>query len=103
MRAQVIPLFQRPGVLLCFIAGYIEHHGYAPSLSEMAEAVGLGSKSSVLRVLARLEVRGMIRRRHNLARAVEILRTPALPRASDGAPLFFVPVKKPLAHGDTHE
>jgi repressor LexA len=62
--------------MLCFIAGYIEHHGYAPSLREMAEAVGLGSKSSVLRVLARLEVRGMIRRRHNLARAVEILRPP---------------------------
>jgi repressor LexA len=88
--------------MLCFIAGYIEHHGYAPSLREMAEAVGLASKSG-LRVLARLEVRGMIRRRHNLARAVEILHAPALPRAPDGAPLFFVPVKKPLAHGDTHE
>jgi SOS-response transcriptional repressor LexA len=53
--------------MLCFIAGYIEHHGYAPSLREMAAAVGLASKSGA-RVLARLEVRGMIRRRHNLAR-----------------------------------
>jgi hypothetical protein len=44
----------------------------------------------------------MIRRR-NLERAVESCMPPALPRAADGAPLFFVPVKKPLAHGAHHE
>jgi SOS-response transcriptional repressor LexA len=30
--------------MLCFIAGYIEHHGYAPCLREMAAALGLASK-----------------------------------------------------------
>lgn len=103
MRAETIPLHQRPRLMLCFIAGYIEHHGYAPCLREMAAAVGLASKSGAARILDRLEARGMILRRRNLERGVEVFRPPALPRAPDGAPLFFVPVKKPLAHGDTHE
>jgi SOS-response transcriptional repressor LexA len=33
--------------MLCFIAGYIEHHGYAPCLREMAAALGLASKSGL--------------------------------------------------------
>jgi len=103
MRAGPIPLPQRPRLMLCFIAGYIEHHGYAPCLREMAAALGLASKSGAARILDRLEARGMILRRRNLERGMEVLHAPALPRAADGAPLFFVPVKKPLAHGAHHE
>ena len=33
--------------VLIFIASYIEEHGYAPSYAEIAEGVGLKSKSSV--------------------------------------------------------
>ena len=43
-----------------------------PSYDEMAEALGIGSKSGISRIVNGLEERGMINRMPNYARAIEV-------------------------------
>ena len=61
---------------LLFLMAYIRAHGYAPTFDEIAEGLGLASKSGVARILNRLEAGGFIRRLPRRQRAIEILRTP---------------------------
>lgn len=63
--------------LLAFIERFqADNHGVSPSFEEMKQAVGLQSKSGVHRLNEALEERGRIVRRHNRARAIEILDQP---------------------------
>jgi SOS-response transcriptional repressor LexA len=62
--------------LLELIDDRIKVEGIPPSLEEMAAAIKLSSKSGVHRLLTGLEERGYIRRIHNRARAIEVLRKP---------------------------
>ena len=50
--------------------------GVTPSFQEIADAVGLGAKSGVHRIISALEKRGWIERLPNCARAIRILRRP---------------------------
>ncbi len=60
--------------LFDFIKSYTaETGGVGPSYDEMADHLGLASKSSVNRLLNGLEERGAIRRIHNHARTVSIV------------------------------
>ena len=45
-----------------FIVSHIEDYGYAPTMREIGDEVGLSSTSSVSYVLARLEMKGYITR-----------------------------------------
>ncbi|MBO1359278.1 MULTISPECIES: transcriptional repressor LexA [Acetobacter] len=63
--------------LLLFIDSHLKQTGFSPSFDEMKEALGLKSKSGVHRLISALEERGFLQRRHNRARALEILRLPA--------------------------
>lgn len=90
------PATQRQQDALRFIAGYQEaHDGVCPSHEEVCAALGLRSKSSVTRILACLEERGCIRHLHNRARALDVLSPVSIPRAPDGAPLYFIAVPQP--------
>lgn len=60
--------------LLSFIRAHISETGISPSFDEMKLALNLVSKSSVYRLVNALEERGAIRRLHNRARAIEIVR-----------------------------
>lgn len=62
--------------LLLFIDSYLGQTGFSPSFDEMKEALGLKSKSGIHRLITALEERGFIQRRHNRARALEVLRLP---------------------------
>lgn len=62
--------------LLLFIDSYLRQSGFSPSFDEMKEALGLKSKSGIHRLISGLEERGFIQRRHNRARALEILKLP---------------------------
>lgn len=63
--------------LLKYIKAYIaEHDGVSPSIEEMQAALGLKSKSGIVRFLGRLEERGAIRRRRYMARSIDVLRKP---------------------------
>lgn len=68
---------QRQADALDFIEAYMcAHSGVAPSLEEIAQAIGLAkiSKGYVHQILTNLEKRGHIRRMPKHRRAIEILR-----------------------------
>lgn len=76
--------------LLRFIRGYqLAHHGVSPSFQECAQALAT-SKSRISELLDILEARGHVRRLGARARAVQLLRTVAVPMLGD-APLYVVP------------
>lgn len=77
----MIGLTTQQAKLLDFIESYMEDRRAAPSFEDMKEAVGLSSKSGIHRLLQGLEERRYIRRWHNRARAIEILRPSDLSRA----------------------
>jgi repressor LexA len=87
--------------LLDYLRAELES-GFAPSLAEMATAMGLSGTGNVHRMLVTLEERGYIRRLFNRARAIEIIdrssRFCYLDRP-DGVrvPLRFVAVFPPLS------
>ena len=56
-----------------FLVGYVERHGYPPTVREIGEAVGLASPSTVHAHLANLERAGLLRRDPTKPRALEVL------------------------------
>jgi repressor LexA len=79
-------LTQRQLQLLQFIQRFMEEHGVPPSFEEMRTALKLKSKSGIHRLLAGLVERGYINRMPYRARALEILRPVAPPRAPQPKP-----------------
>lgn len=81
---------ERQMEVLRFVHGYMEAHGRHPSIRTIMAGIGCRSTRSTLDALLGLEVRGHIRRGSDPARTIELLTDVAVPRAADGAPLFFV-------------
>ena len=69
-------LTKRQRDLLWFIHGRVKETGVAPSYGEMADAMGMSSKSPIHWMLKSLEERGFIKRLPRRARAIEIIRMP---------------------------
>ena len=87
------PATPRQLVLLRYVTGALEaNHGISPSFREMMRDTGISALSSIRHDLTALEKRGLIRRIPNRARAIEVLHPPAIPRAPDGSPLYFVSI-----------
>lgn len=59
--------------LLAFLKKRATESNVSPSFDEMADHLGLGSKSGVHRLITGLEERGHIRRQPHRARAIEIV------------------------------
>jgi len=89
--------------VLEFITGFIDDHGYPPSIREVGDAVGLTSPSSVAHQLKVLEAKGFMTRSTNRPRALEVHRpgsrhaafspddtvqVPLLGRIAAGAPIL---------------
>ena len=55
-----------------YLVGYVERHGYPPTVREIGEAVGLASPSTVHAHLANLERAGFLRRDPTKPRALEL-------------------------------
>ena len=58
---------------LAFIKAFDAANGVSPTFQEIAEGIGLRSKSGVHRLVSGLEERGFIRRLHYRERAIEII------------------------------
>lgn len=78
-----------------FIIGYVAHKRIAPSYSEIATALGISSKSGVVRLMLALEERGLVRPIARRARAYEIVKH-TCPHC--GGDLAKRPARKPKAH-----
>lgn len=99
------PTTARQSQLLRFIAGFIDCAGRAPSIRAMQQGLGMVRTSTVFGMLTDLEERGHIRRPRtgpHGTRAIELVHHVPVPRAPDGAPLYFVAVKSRVDHGDTN-
>jgi len=71
-------LYKRQRQILNFISLYIKKFGFAPTLSEIAEAIGVSSLSTIYGHLVALEKKGLIRRYKGALRGIEILRSDLL-------------------------
>lgn len=60
---------------LRFISSYSRDNGIAPSYEEIADALGVASKSESSRLVLALEERGWLRRLSHRARSLEVVRT----------------------------
>ena len=56
-----------------FIQQYIQRHGFAPTLMEIAESLGLHAASTVHEHLSRLENKGYIKRNPGYERSIEVI------------------------------
>ncbi len=79
-----------------YLADYIATHGYAPTLEEIGAHFGLSSLATVHKHLSNLERKGVIARKWNLSRAIEIAQSqktaqaielPLLGRVAAGTPI----------------
>lgn len=76
-RQPVGGLTVRQSDVLNFIRAYHAERGFAPSYGEIADGVGLGSKSGVARIIEGLVERGYIGRMPHQARSIVVLGAPA--------------------------
>ncbi len=97
---------RRQKQVLDFVQAYLRKHGYAPSLEDIARHLGVASLATVHKHLARLESRGMIRRRAHQSRSVEVLAraggggttiVPLLGRVAAGRPIEPVETAESVA------
>lgn len=56
-----------------FLVDFITENGYAPTVQEIADGIGLKSKSSVYNHLQLLEMMGKIRMEKNKQRAIKLI------------------------------
>ena len=76
-------LTRRQKELLDYLRGYIEEHGYAPTLEEIGANFQLTSLATVHKHLSNLETKGIIRRTWNHSRAIELVDQPRRSGAVD--------------------
>jgi SOS-response transcriptional repressor LexA len=67
---------RRREAILEMVRSYQEEHGYAPSIREIGESVGLDSSSSVWSHLRTLELSGHLRRERSVPRGLELVDSP---------------------------
>lgn len=66
-------LTRRQAQLLAFITEYDERHGICPSFQQMADGMGLASKSNIVPMVNTLVDKGKIRRLPGRARSIEVV------------------------------
>jgi repressor LexA len=97
-------LTKRQKEMVDYLDAYIQRNGYAPTLEEIGRQFGLSSLATVHKHLTNLERKGVIRRKWNRSRALDVVpqepRTaavtlPLLGRVAAGSPI------EPLEQGDT--
>jgi repressor LexA len=66
-------LTRRQREVLDYISGYIRRRGYAPTLREIADHLGLSSVATVHKHLVNLEAKGMLQRGWNQSRSLVVL------------------------------
>ena len=68
----MLPLTKRQREILDYLNDFIQQHGYAPSLEEIGRRFSLSSLATVHKHLSNLETKGLIRRKWNHSRAIEV-------------------------------
>lgn len=66
-------LYPRERQLLDFITQFIQRYGYAPTLKEIGDAIGMHSPATVHEHVDRLRIKGYIKKLDGTARGLEVL------------------------------
>ena len=66
-------VYSKQRQILGFIKQFIELNGSAPTLKQIAEAIGVSSLATVHEHLQALEVKGLIKRKQGKSRSIELL------------------------------
>ena len=82
-----MPVTKRQKEVLDFVGGFIERHGYAPSLEEIGRGLDLSSVSTVHKHLSNLQSKGMLSREWNRGRSITVT-PPAAPAGAVEIPLL---------------
>ena len=96
------PLTERQSEALDFIRDYLRRHQKPPTLTELADGLGLRSTNAVSKILAALAAKGYIERERGTARGVRLVQAEADPFAlTDAAPKLIV-VSRTSSHEPDH-
>jgi repressor LexA len=71
-------LTKRQREIFEYLKEHIRSRGYSPSIVEIGKRFQLRSPATVHKHLVHLEEKGLIRKQHNLSRAIEVVAEPAL-------------------------
>ena len=82
-----------------FLVGYVDRHGYPPTVREIGSAVGLASPSTVHAHLANLERAGLLRRDPTKPRALELFGRRGEAAAAPAAEVHQLPLLGEIAAG----
>ena len=66
-------LYNKERQALEFIAQYIQRHGFAPTLIEIAEGIGVNAVSTVHEHLEKLILKGFIKKSAGFERSIELI------------------------------
>lgn len=93
-------IYRRQRQILDFIKQFIQSNGSAPTLRQIAEAIGVSSLATVHEHLTTLEEKGVIRRKTGKTRSIDLVGTLEQELASDG---LEVPILGFIAAGEPIE
>ena len=82
-RGSGVTLTKRQKEILDYIEEAIKDQGYAPTLEEIGERFALKSLATVHKHVSNLEAKGLIRRKWNHSRAIELVQQRRRPRATE--------------------
>jgi len=68
-----ITLYKRQKQILDFITQYVQKNGFSPTLTEIAQALGVSSLATVHEHLATMTKKGIIKRYHGSVRGIEVV------------------------------
>jgi repressor LexA len=96
-------LTKRQREILEYLKEHIRDKGYAPSIMEIGTRFGLSSPATVHKHLSHLEEKGLIRRQHNMSRAIELVEEapstefPLLGHIAAGKPIEVMEVQETVS------
>jgi repressor LexA len=93
-------IYRRQGQILDFIRQHIQTSGSAPTLRQIADAIGVSSLATVHEHLTALENKGLIKRKTGKTRAIDLVGTSEEDLSSDG---LQVPILGFIAAGEPIE
>ncbi|MFQ5451880.1 MAG: transcriptional repressor LexA [Nitrospinaceae bacterium] len=89
-------LTKRQREIYQYLKDHIRARGYAPSIMEIGRQFNLHSPATVHKHLTHLEAKGLIRKKHNLSRAIEIAGEPESALSREYVLLGHIVAGKPI-------
>lgn len=92
-------LYPRERQLLDFITQFIQRYGYAPTLKEIGESMGIHSPATVHEHIDRLRLKGFIKKLDGTARGLEVIKNTYRSQSSGNEGAIELPVLGFIAAG----